>query len=421
MKYKKYSILSHAITTIKVITPFLIIESIVLTHAIFSSPSLYHYGILLLATFVFGICFTVPLTTFSSYRKYLGPINEMTTSMDGIKEGGIDAVLDEKKLGSFIEIGKKINEATTSLRKSKFEMTKHIYSLQNLYKKSENDIQHVSQFISESQGILHQTKPNLLSISEKFSHIHDFVKTLETTSIDIGNQTQTILENVSYMQQFIAMNKKEIETTETYIKHLEQTVNEIEKVMNLFQHEVKEIFDCSMSISEIADTTKLVTLNASIESIKTGKEGRVFLVIADEIAKISDAINKTTREIVKETRMLLDDSKEIHHMILQEKETFQSVKTLFSEEKVKMDEIISYMETYMEQIDFVLTETTNKDPIISLTLERLEQGIEVFYSYQTKMLQVSESIQHIETSTKSFENNMKEIEHLFTRLEQTKK
>jgi hypothetical protein len=55
------------------------------------------------------------------------------------------------------------------------------------------------------------------------------------------------------------------------------------------------------TVSRIADQTKIISLNASIEAVRAGASGRAFGVVADEVKRLADDAGATTRLI--ETRV----------------------------------------------------------------------------------------------------------------------
>ena len=70
----------------------------------------------------------------------------------------------------------------------------------------------------------------------------------------------------------------------------------------------QKIREASRFISEIAEETNLLALNASIEAARAGEAGKGFAVVASEIQKLAEQTNSASGNIEEIVEALLNDS-----------------------------------------------------------------------------------------------------------------
>lgn len=119
----------------------------------------------------------------------------------------------------------------------------------------------------------------------------------------------------------IASAIEELAASATTIHSNELTLNtEIQKITQLSE----QIDEISVFIKDIADETKMLGLNAAIESARAGESGKGFSVVATEIRKLSeqskstvpkikqltDHIKQTVDETCEKSRYSLESSQE---------------------------------------------------------------------------------------------------------------
>jgi methyl-accepting chemotaxis protein len=97
------------------------------------------------------------------------------------------------------------------------------------------------------------------------------------------------------------------------VRNIASKINAVSEKLQRFNHTVDDLSQRSESVKqiaalirEIADQTNLLALNAAIEAARAGEAGRGFAVVADEVRKLAERVNKATQEIVGNINGMLE-------------------------------------------------------------------------------------------------------------------
>ncbi len=219
--------------------------------------------------------------------------------------------------------------------------------------------------VSEGTNDLEKAEKSLVVSAE------NLVNVSKDTHAKVENLAQANLENKERMVQLAGANEEITATVQNVAENVTNTVqmfnevtNQIEKTTNIIQalnkHFVK-IEEVLGFISQIADQTNLLALNATIEAARAGEAGKGFAVVADEVKELAKQTAEATDRIVStihELRNLVDNSvSEVHQiseLVYPVKEMTENVATAMEETTAAANEISQQAHQVLESTEYSL-------------------------------------------------------------------
>ena len=192
--------------------------------------------------------------------------------------------------------------------------------------------------------------------------------TASTHVMEMGNYIANTVSDVNQLtSKASAMNESSMEAIDILGELQDinmQTKDAIDMIYsqtNTTNLSAQKIREATNIITDIAEETNLLSLNASIEAARAGEQGRGFAVVASQIQKLAEQSDRSAKDIQAIISMLLKDSNQAVQTMEVVKNTIQKQSEKVEVSRIKVDSVNIGIKNFTEGINEIRKRTNKLD------------------------------------------------------------
>ncbi len=272
----------------------------------------------LIIGFYFSVVNNVKKLSHSVQLAAQGNLNEKTKL-----EGNDEVSQIGEQLNHMLD---KIKQLVQQAQRSTQELSDATHALADISSQGRNDVQLQQSKLSDIGHHIEQMTASAKDIEHKAA---DAVTLAQQANEHVKQGSNTTLQLADDM----GVLQAELEESRSALDKLADDTQNISKV--------------SVAISEIAEQTNLLALNAAIEAARAGEQGRGFAVVADEVRTLAARTQQQTQEIHSIISALQSACQDTQNKMKSSVEKMEQGVTSANSTR----DILAKAETDMEQID----------------------------------------------------------------------
>jgi methyl-accepting chemotaxis protein len=328
----------------------------------------------------------VGMAGFFQSRIIARPINDLSYRIVLLNDGDFTVSLPEAMLHRSDEIGllmKTYNDATRQFRKQ----IKRIAESTNLLVSS----------ISRISTTASQLASSASETSTSISEVTTTVEEVKQTSFIASEKARYVSEIAENAAKISFAGKQSTDNTMDGINRIKSEMNYIAESTIRLSEQTKSIEAIIDTVSDIADQSNILSVNAAIEAAKAGEHGKGFAVVAQEVKTLATQSKDATNQV----RSILEDIQKATSAAVMATE--RGIKTV--EEAVELS----------EQAGISI------DRLAKRVTESSEAAMQITASNQqqlTGMDQLSQAMESINDATQQNLDAVKQLEDALRNLEE---
>jgi methyl-accepting chemotaxis protein len=279
-------------------------------------------------------------------------------------------------------------------------------SLQELISTSKNSS-------NENASISHELSTTALGVGNNVESSVVIVKEATQQAKKVKNEiTNAIIDAQESKEDIIKANenlqdaRNDIISLTSKVQITAQTEAELAQNMETLSKDAGEVKSVLTIISDIADQTNLLALNAAIEAARAGEHGRGFAVVADEVRKLAERTQKTLAEINATINLVVQSIGDASTHMSTNSEEIQELANIAQGVESKINSTVQIVSEAVSASDITVKDFENTGKNIEIIVGKVEEINEISSTNARSVEEIAAAAEHLNGLTNELNSKL---------------
>lgn len=204
-------------------------------------------------------------------------------------------------------------------------------------------------------SLIKEVNESMDSLRSRTEEVATAMEQMNSTVLEVSKNAANAAEAAENTSKKAQEGAEALLKTIEDLRRVQNKALDLQKDMEEMEKQAEGIGEIINTISDIADQTNLLALNAAIEAARAGEAGRGFAVVADEVRKLAEKTMSATKDVEQYIHAIQLSAKNNMHNTKEVTEAIVKNMALVEETGNLLQEMVKLSNESMDQIRSIAT------------------------------------------------------------------